>query len=132
MIVVDTSALFAILAKEEDSARLARQLVLSEASLMSAATNVELGTLCVRRLRMDVTAMKAVLTELAIAVHPFDERQADLAVSAYARYGKGSGGPARLNLGDCFSYALARSLDVPLLYKGDDFVHTDIRSAVQP
>jgi ribonuclease VapC len=56
--------------------------------------------------------------------------QARMARQAYRDYGKGSGHPANLNFGDCFSYALAREKREPILYKGDDFVHTDLRSAV--
>ena len=60
---------------------------------------------------------------------PFDEEQATIAGDAYRDYGKGSGHPARLNLGDCYAYALASQTGEPLLYKGDDFSHTDLRSA---
>jgi ribonuclease VapC len=56
--------------------------------------------------------------------------QARIARDAHARFGKGSGHPAQLNFGDCFSYALARALDAPLLFKGNDFSHTDIRPAL--
>ena len=63
-------------------------------------------------------------------VRGFDLEQASLAFAAYRRFGKGSGHKARLNLGDCAAYALARSLDLPLLFKGDDFTHTDVRSAL--
>ncbi|MDJ1157772.1 type II toxin-antitoxin system VapC family toxin [Chelatococcus sp. SYSU_G07232] len=61
---------------------------------------------------------------------PFDTAQAEIAVAAYKRFGKDTGHPARLNLGDCASYALAMSLDAPLLYKGNDFSQTDVRSAL--
>jgi ribonuclease VapC len=63
-------------------------------------------------------------------VHPFDAQQSERAFAAYRRFGNGSGHPARLNLGDCAAYALATSLDLPLLFKGDDFSHTDVRSAL--
>jgi len=63
-------------------------------------------------------------------VVPFDHAQARVAREAYARFGKGSGSKARLNLGDCFSYALARVTGEPLLFKGDDFRHTDVESAL--
>jgi ribonuclease VapC len=62
-------------------------------------------------------------------VEPFTEEQAQIARQAYRDYGKGSGHRAQLNFGDCFSYALARVKREPLLFKGDDFVHTDVRSA---
>lgn len=63
-----------------------------------------------------------------ITLEPFTASQATIARQAYRDYGKGSGHPASLNFGDCFSYALAREFDEPLLYKGDDFTQTDIRS----
>jgi len=65
-----------------------------------------------------------------IVVEPVTEEQARIARQAYRDYGKGSGHAANLNFGDCFSYALARDKREPLLYKGDDFVHTDLRSAL--
>lgn len=61
---------------------------------------------------------------------PVDERQAIVAREAWSRYGKLSRHPAKLNFGDCFAYALAKVLDEPLLFKGNDFIHTDIRSAI--
>jgi ribonuclease VapC len=65
-----------------------------------------------------------------IEIVPFSEEQARGAIVAYGRFGRSSGHPARLNFGDCFAYALARAMDLPLLYKGDDFSRTDIRSAL--
>lgn len=65
-----------------------------------------------------------------IVVEPFTPEQAQIARQAYRDYGKGSGHRAQLNFGDCFSYALARVKREPLLFKGDDFVHTDVRPAV--
>jgi ribonuclease VapC len=71
------------------------------------------------------------LIELAkMVIGPVTVEQAKIARQAYRDYGKGSGHPANLNFGDCFSYALARDKREPILYKGDDFVHTDLRSAV--
>ena len=65
-----------------------------------------------------------------IVVEPFTAEQAQIARQAYRDYGKGSGHRAQLNFGDCFSYALARVKREPLLFKGDDFVHTDVRPAL--
>ena len=70
------------------------------------------------------------LREAGVIIEPVTERQATIARQAYRDYGKGSGHPASLNFGDCFSYALAKDLGEPLLYKGDDFGHTDIRNAL--
>jgi ribonuclease VapC len=64
-----------------------------------------------------------------ITLEPVTAEQARIARQAYRDYGKGSGHPANLNFGDCFSYALARDKREPILYKGDDFVHTDLRPA---
>ena len=64
--------------------------------------------------------------EAHIAIEPVTEAQARVAREAYRDFGKGSGHPARLNFGDCFAYALAKTTGEPLLFKGDDFVHTDI------
>ena len=76
-----------------------------------------------------VEDLDALIVELPIALHPFDKRQSEVAFKACQVYGKGSH-PAKLNLGDCAFYALAMALDAPLLYKGGDFVHTDVRSAL--
>ena len=70
------------------------------------------------------------LREASIDIEPVDEIQAKLARQAYRTFGRGSGHPARLNLGDCFAYALARRRGEPMLFKGNDFVHTDITPAL--
>jgi ribonuclease VapC len=64
-----------------------------------------------------------------IRTMPITEKETGIALAAFARYGKGCGHPARLNLGDCFAYAMAKSYQTTLLFKGDDFGKTDIRSA---
>jgi ribonuclease VapC len=68
--------------------------------------------------------------EAQLIVEPVTEAQARIAREAYRDFGRGSGHPARLNFGDCFAYALARSMSEPLLFKGDDFAHTDITPAL--
>jgi ribonuclease VapC len=68
--------------------------------------------------------------EANISIEPVTPEQARLAREAYRDFGKGSGHPAKLNLGDCFAYALAKATGEPLLFKGDDFVHTDVGSAL--
>lgn len=67
-----------------------------------------------------------------IGIEPMTERHAEIARHAYRAFGRGSGHAAALNLGDCFAYALAKATGEPLLYKGDDFGHTDIASALEP
>lgn len=73
---------------------------------------------------------KALIARSQITITPFTESLAELAAQAFLKFGKGCGHPAQLNFGDCMAYALAKSLDAPLLYKGDDFAKTDIRSAL--
>ena len=70
--------------------------------------------------------IQALLAEAGITFAPMDERTASLAVQAFADYGKGRGHPAQLNLADCLSYACAKAQGIPLLYKGNDFAHTDL------
>jgi len=72
-----------------------------------------------------------IIQKFNIQIEPVTAEQARIAREAYRGYGKGSGHPASLNFGDCFAYALARDKREPLLFKGDDFVHTDLRPAVQ-
>jgi ribonuclease VapC len=64
--------------------------------------------------------------EARIVIEPVSEAHARIAREAYRDFGKGSGHPAKLNFGDCFAYALAKTTSEPLLFKGDDFIHTDI------
>ena len=77
----------------------------------------------------DDGAIQEFLASGSVQVIPFDAVQSAIAREAYRRFGQGSGHPARLNFGDCFAYALAKALDAPLLFKGDDFGHTDVRAA---
>lgn len=81
--------------------------------------------------RNENPALSKAIHDFVALVHPIiepvTEAQAWIARQAYRDYGKGSGHPAQLNFGDCFSYALAKDRDEPLLYKGNDFIHTDIR-----
>ncbi|WP_185983964.1 type II toxin-antitoxin system VapC family toxin [Aureimonas mangrovi] len=130
MIAIDTSALFAVLNAEPEAHRMSRSIIAADARVLSAPSLVELAALCSRRLPEGLERMNRLLRESEVSIAPFDRTMADLASLAYETYGKGSGSRAGLNLGDCFSYALAKSLDAPLLYKGDDFSHTDIRSAI--
>jgi ribonuclease VapC len=71
------------------------------------------------------------IEEVSIIIEPFTATQAKIARQAYHAFGKGSGHPAGLNFGDCFTYALAREKREPLLWKGDDFGHTDLRPAIE-
>lgn len=95
---------------------------------MSASTWVELGVVADRRLsEANRRRLDAMIDGLGIVLVPLSAAQARRARQAHRRYGPGSGSLARLNMGDCFSYALAIELDEPLLFVGDDFTHTDVR-----
>ena len=76
--------------------------------------------------------LEEILENPGLQIEPVTVAQAKIAWQAYRDYGKGSGHAANLNFGDCFSYALARAKREPILFKGDDFIHTDLRPAVQP
>ncbi|MGH3551968.1 MAG: type II toxin-antitoxin system VapC family toxin [Mycobacterium sp.] len=127
--IVDTSAIVAIVLGETRSEDLAEILVDATAPKMSA-TAVEVNAVLARRLRPeDQRRVERLLDVWEIELVPFDAEQAEIASKAYRDFGRGSGHPAGLNLGDCFSYALAEVTGEPLLYVGDDFVHTDVSAA---
>jgi ribonuclease VapC len=129
--VVDSSAVIAILRAEPDAASYSTALARSDQKFMSAGTLLELGVVLLHREGPPLVADLFDLNRLAeIEIVPVSEAQARDAIQAYSRFGKASNHPARLNYGDCFSYTLAKSLDQPLLFKGDDFAQTDIRSAL--
>lgn len=125
MIVVDTSAIVAVLFGEDGSAELARRLV-EERCVMSAATRVELGIVIEAKSGPAGTQLlEELLDRVGVEVAAVDAELAEDAVVAWRRFGKGRH-QAGLNLGDTFSYALARRLGQPLLFVGDDFSHTDV------
>jgi ribonuclease VapC len=128
--VVDTSALVAILFREPDAERFARALGAAPVRLLSAVTRVELS--CVIEGRKGETGradVELLLRDGGFEVVSVTPHQAEIAVDAFRRFGRGRH-RARLNIGDCFSYALAVATDHALLFKGDDFSHTDIRAAL--
>jgi ribonuclease VapC len=128
--IVDSSAIVAILKREPDWRTFSRALDTSEISRISAANYFE-SSVVVDGWKDPI--LSAQLDELIerfnIHIEPVTPEQARIARQAYRDYGKNSGHPANLNFGDCFSYALARAKREPILFKGDDFVHTDLRSA---
>ena len=131
MIAVDTSVLIAMFAKEPDAQLFKMRLAADDDPVISAAslleTSIVLRTLGGRR-SSDQELDGFVSENLRVVAVDLD--QVKIARDAHLHYGKGMGHPAQLNFGDCFSYALAKSLDVPLLYKGGDFAKTDIKSAL--
>jgi ribonuclease VapC len=131
LIVVDSSALIAIALKEPEAEGCFDALRRGGQAAIAPINYVETGVILVRRgFVPSHHDFDEWLAELAIAVDEEANLGSD-ALKAYLRFGKGLH-PARLNLADCFAYALAKTLDLPLLYKGDDFAKTDIRSALQP
>lgn len=126
MIVVDTSALIAVAANEPEAAACEAALIANDL-LLSAATLAE--TLIVARRKKVEDSVQVLLDSLGPEVIAVSEGLAVMAAEAYGRWGKGFH-PARLNFGDCFSYALAEFYECPLLYVGEDFSRTDIRSAL--
>jgi ribonuclease VapC len=131
-VVVDTSALVAILLAEPDAERFARALGDAPVRLLSALTRVELSFVIEGRKgetgRADVEVL---LRDGGFDIVGVTPQQAEIAVDAFRRFGRGRH-RASLNIGDCFVYALAVATDQTLLFKGDDFIHTDIRPALAP
>lgn len=129
--IIDSSAIIAILRGEPDADRYIGALATADRPRLSAATYVESAVVVdasgdpVLSRRFD-DLLAAVRAEVA----PVTREHADLARQAYRDFGRGSGHPARLNFGDCFSYALARATGEPLLFKGDDFSETDVAAAL--
>jgi ribonuclease VapC len=124
-LIVDSSALVAILNGEPEEDPF-KALIARHHTRISAATALETA-IVVRERRHQL--LDALLQDTEISVVPFDAAQARAAREAYARFGKKSGSPARLNFGDCMAYALAKVSGEPLLFKGDDFTHTDVTPA---
>lgn len=128
--IVDTSAIVAIALGEPGVDTLKQALAHSTDSRMSAPNYVELCAVMQRRDRPEIGRLvDRLLDDYEIRIEAFDADQARVAAQAYRDYGRGSGHPARLNLGDTYSYALAHITGEPLLFRGDDFIHTDIRPA---
>ncbi len=129
MIVVDASALVALGAFEPDGPKFGRAFARSTASLMTPINYVEAGMVLIGKgIFPGQTEFDQWLVEIGVEVS-VDLDLSAAALAAYLRYGKGRH-PARLNLGDCFAYALAKALNAPLLFKGNDFSQTDVVSAL--
>jgi ribonuclease VapC len=130
-VILDTSALVAILRGEPEAQAFATAMERSDVRRLSAANFLELASVVDSRRNAGVSAqMDELLADSAVLIEPVTEAQARIARQAYRTFGKGSGHPARLNFGDCFAYALAKALGEPLLFKGQDFGHTDVTPAI--
>jgi ribonuclease VapC len=129
--IVDSSVVVAIIKQESDAGDFADQIEFAVNCRMSTATFFETAIVIdSKRSPLLSARLDDLCADADIEFVAVDEAQARIARQAYRDFGKGSGHPARLNFGDCFAYALAKALDEPLLYKGTDFSHTDVRLAV--
>ncbi len=133
MIVVDSSAVVAIMFGEPSAPALIARLAADPDRVISVASYVETGTVLAGRRHSDrlraIDDLDAFLAEARIALAPVDVPQARLALSARIRFGRGMGHGGLLNFGDAFSYALARTREAPLMFIGDDFGTTDVAVA---
>lgn len=128
--VVDTSALIAILNNEPERAAFLDKIKQADRCFISALSLYETQIVALARLgERGFDELTQLVDELGFSVVPFDRPQADLCAAAYRRFGKGFGSSAALNLCDCAAYTLALSLNFPLLFKGDDFKVTDVLQA---
>lgn len=124
--VIDTSAVIAILQQEAEAQQFAELIAADRYRLMSAVSHLESAIVIGSRYGVTGQAqLDALLRTHAISIIPFTPVQAEAARAAYFTYGKGHH-PARLNMGDCCTYALAKTTGEPLLFKGNDFSQTDI------
>lgn len=128
--VVDTSALLAILFSEPEAERMVRAIAADDRRLVGAATLVEASAVMVaKKGSAGEVALDALLERLGVEVVPMSIGAARLARLGYTRYGKGVGDPPVLNFGDCLTYGVAMAHDEPLLFKGEDFTRTDVAVA---
>jgi ribonuclease VapC len=126
-VIIDTSAVVAIVQSEPDADRLLEAMRDADGLWMATPTALELSIVLGAE-RID-RAMD-LLRQLGIRLVEFTNAHLLVAQHAHATYGRKSGSPAKLNFGDCMTYALAKVADEPLLFKGDDFTHTDITPAI--
>lgn len=128
MIVLDTSAIMAILLNEADAVRIKDKIRRDGQTIVSAGTAIELLVVASRDEKLFEVATQFLREPFIHKIEPVTEEHAILAANAYRQFGKGHGS-ARLNLGDMFAYALARERNLSLLFKGKDFTLTDIQIA---
>ena len=130
---IDASAIVAILTREPGADALVAALERARDPITSPVAFFEAALGICRKRRASVEEAQEDVRELlhvtGIRTMPITEKETEIALAAFAHYGRGRGHPARLNLGDCFAYAMAKSYQATLLFKGDDFDKTDIRPA---
>ncbi|MBB3289360.1 MULTISPECIES: type II toxin-antitoxin system VapC family toxin [Rhizobium] len=135
MMIVDASAIIAIMFEEAEASDCVMALQTDAQRLISAVNYVEAGTVMAGRIKEGdryeaIADLDEFLTEFRIGIASIDENLARAAMKARVKYGKGFGTRGGLNFGDCFAYALAKRHSAPLLYVGDDFALTDVQSAL--
>jgi ribonuclease VapC len=131
-VVIDTSALLAILLSEPEGLEFTKAIAAADRRLVAAPTLVEAAAVMLaRKGREGVIALDALLSRLGIEVVAMTPAAAEFAREGYSRYGKGVGSPGVLNYGDVLAYGVARAEDEPLLFKGEDFLKTDVTSPLQ-
>jgi ribonuclease VapC len=129
-VIVDSSALIAIVIEEPPYHEYFEAMLASPSVRISAANFLEAAIVVDRHPDPGAAARFDSLVDRLGIIEPVTAHQASIARAAHQRFGRGMGHPARLNFGDCFAYALAKDLNEPLLFIGQDFVHTDIRPAL--
>jgi len=128
-VIVDSSAVVAVLKEEPGHEELERSMLAADALAIGAPTLVECAIVMGRVEGDDgIAAVSNFIIDLGVVIVPFDEPQVQIATEAFVGYGKGRHAAA-LNYGDCMTYATARQADLPLLYVGEDFARTDIQAA---
>jgi len=128
--IIDTSAVLAILFAEDDADRYAQAISEADVRLMSAANYLEAGVVADNQVGAAAgRQVDALIKRAGVLVEAVTRDHADIARQAYLDFGKGNH-PARLNFGDCFAYALSKKTGLPLLFKGDDFSKTDLARAL--
>jgi ribonuclease VapC len=136
VIVIDSSAIVAIFMGEPQADALVLRIAAEPAGdrRMSVASYLEVGSVLAGRRSGDrlqtIPDLDAFLADIGVTLEPIDEAQSRTALRARIEHGRGMGHGGVLNFGDCFSYALAKALDAPLLFIGDDFSRTDVLSAL--
>jgi ribonuclease VapC len=127
--IIDTSAIIAILRDEPEAMSCARAIADATIRRVSAVNFVESAVVIdASRDPIATRRFDDFIKAAGVSIEPITATQAQIARGAYRDFGKGSGHPAKLNFGDCFAYALAKESGEPLLFKGGDFAHTDIVS----
>ena len=129
--ILDSSAIIAILEQEDDAQLYAQALDSSKLLRLSAPTYLEIAMVhCARFGSEALSEIDEMVARIGIEIVPFSSHAAQVATQAFLKYGKGQGHPAQLNFGDCISYATSKVEAMPLLFKGDDFRLTDVECAI--